>query len=394
MIPNYYEFCNSTKILSGEYALENIPVELKALGAHKVFILCDENLKKIGTMQIVLDAILNKKIEIGATFTNIPPDSSIQIIEEIVQIYMEQNCDSIIAIGGGSVIDTAKGVRMMLSQNAKNMMELAGCEMIGCGKHIPFVAIPTTSGTGSEVTLVAVILNQCKNIKMEFISYYLLPDLAVLDSRMTIKLPPKMTAATGMDALCHAIESYTCMQKNPLSDSYAVSAINLIRENLLSVCENGNSKKGRLALANASLMAGVAFSNSMVGIIHAIGHALGGVSRVPHGEAMAILMPYCMEYNMDKLEELYAELLLPIAGAEVYSNTPKEERAKKTIETIKNMRQQLHDITGLPLSLREKQVKKEDFEQIAQTALNDGAMIVNPKKVDIEDVIMILNQAY
>ncbi len=394
MIPNYYEFCNSTKILSGEYALENIPVELKSLGAHKVLILCDENLKKIGTMQIVLDAILNKEIEIGEVYTNIPPDSSIQIIEEIVQVYLKQNCDSIIAIGGGSVIDTAKGVRMMLSQNAKNMMELAGCEMIGYGKHIPFVAIPTTSGTGSEVTLVAVILNQCKNIKMEFISYYLLPDIAVLDPRMTMKLPPKMTAATGMDALCHAIESYTCMQKNPLSDSYAVAAINLIRENLLKVCENGNNKKGRLALANASLMAGVAFSNSMVGIIHAIGHALGGVSRVPHGEAMAILMPYCMEYNMDKLEELYAELLLPIAGAEVYSNTPKEERAKKTIETIKNMRKQLHDMTGLPLNLREKQVNKEDFEKIAQTALNDGAMIVNPKKVEMEDVIMILNQAY
>ncbi len=394
MIPNYYEFCNSTKILSGEYALENIPVELKSLGAHKVLILCDENLKKIGTMQIVLDAILNKEIEIGEVYTNIPPDSSIQIIEEIVQVYLKQNCDSIIAIGGGSVIDTAKGVRMMLSQNAKNMMELAGCEMIGYGKHIPFVAIPTTSGTGSEVTLVAVILNQCKNIKMEFISYYLLPDIAVLDPRMTMKLPPKMTAATGMDALCHAIESYTCMQKNPLSDSYAVAAINLIRENLLKVCENGNNKKGRLALANASLMAGVAFSNSMVGIIHAIGHALGGVSRVPHGEAMAILMPYCMEYNMDKLEELYAELLLPIAGAEVYSNTPKEERAKKTIETIKDMRKQLHDLTGLPLNLREKQVNKEDFEKIAQTALNDGAMIVNPKKVEMEDVIMILNQAY
>ena len=394
MIPNYYEFCNSTKILSGEYALENIPVELKSLGAHKVLILCDENLKKIGTMQIVLNAILNKEIEIGEVYTNIPPDSSIQIIEEIVQVYLKQNCDSIIAIGGGSVIDTAKGVRMMLSQNAKNMMELAGCEMIGYGKHIPFVAIPTTSGTGSEVTLVAVILNQCKNIKMEFISYYLLPDIAVLDPRMTMKLPPKMTAATGMDALCHAIESYTCMQKNPLSDSYAVAAINLIRENLLKVCENGNNKKGRLALANASLMAGVAFSNSMVGIIHAIGHALGGVSRVPHGEAMAILMPYCMEYNMDKLEELYAELLLPIAGAEVYSNTPKEERAKKTIETIKNMRKQLHDMTGLPLNLREKQVNKEDFEKIAQTALNDGAMIVNPKKVEMEDVIMILNQAY
>ena len=394
MIPNYYEFSNTTKILSGEYALENIPVELKALGAKKALVLCDETLKKIGTMQIVLDAFLGKGIEIGETFTEIPPDSSIETIEKIVQIYLDKECDSIIAIGGGSVIDTAKGVRMMISQNVKNIMELAGCEMISYGKHIPFVAIPTTAGTGSEVTLVAVILNKCQNIKMEFISYYLLPDIAVLDPRMTISLPAKITAATGMDALCHAIESYTCLQKNPLSDSYATAAINLIRENLIEVCKNGNDKKRRLAMANASLMAGVAFSNSMVGIIHAIGHALGGVSRVPHGEAMAILMPYCMEYNLDKMGELYAELLLPLAGEEVYASTPKAERAKKTIETIRNMQQELNKITGLPLTLSEKQVKKEDFEKIAKTATNDGALIVNPKNAEVKDIIEILNRAY
>lgn len=394
MIPNYYEFSNTTKILSGEYALENIPVELKALGAKKALVLCDETLKKIGTMQIVLDAVLNKGIEIGETYTEIPPDSSIEVIEKIVQIYLDKECDSIIAIGGGSVIDTAKGVRMMISQNVKNIMELAGCEMISYGKHIPFVAIPTTAGTGSEVTLVAVILNKCQNIKMEFISYYLLPDIAVLDPRMTISLPAKITAATGMDALCHAIESYTCLQKNPLSDSYATAAINLIRENLIEVCKNGNDKKRRLAMANASLMAGVAFSNSMVGIIHAIGHALGGVSRVPHGEAMAILMPYCMEYNLDKMGELYAELLLPLAGEEVYASTPKAERAKKTIETIRNMQQELNKLTGLPLTLSEKQVKKEDFEKIAKTATNDGALIVNPKNAEVKDIIEILNRAY
>ncbi len=394
MIPNYYEFSNTTKILSGEYALENIPVELKALGAKKALVLCDETLKKIGTMQIVLNAILDKGIEIGETFTEIPPDSSIETIEKIVQIYLDKDCDSIIAIGGGSVIDTAKGVRMMISQNVKNIMELAGCEMISYGKHIPFVAIPTTAGTGSEVTLVAVILNKCQNIKMEFISYYLLPDIAVLDPRMTISLPAKITAATGMDALCHAIESYTCLQKNPLSDSYATAAINLIRENLIEVCKNGNDKKRRLAMANASLMAGVAFSNSMVGIIHAIGHALGGVSRVPHGEAMAILMPYCMEYNLDKLGELYAELLLPLAGEEVYTSTPKEARAKKTIETIRNMQQELNKLTGLPLTLSEKQVKKDDFKKIAETAINDGALIVNPKNAEVKDIIEILNRAY
>lgn len=394
MIPSYYEFQNSAKILSGKFALENIPNELKGFNAKKVLVLSDKTLEKIGTIQILIDAISDKNVEIGGIFTDIPQDSSIDVVDIIVGKYKELKCDSIIALGGGSVIDTAKGVRMVLSQEKENIMDLCGCELISYGKHIPFIAIPTTSGTGSEATLVAVILNKIQNVKMEFISYFLVPDVAVLDSRMTLTLPKKITASTGMDALCHAIESYTCLQKNPMSDAYAISAIEIIRDNIEIAVKEPNNQDARLEMANASLMAGVAFSNSMVGLIHAIGHALGGVSRVPHGDAMSILMPHCMRFNKDKLEKQYAKLLLYIAGEEVLINTPKEKRADKTIETIENLLNRLNKLSGLPTKLSDTGVKKENFDKIARKALNDGAMIVNPKQVTYDDVIEILNKAY
>ena len=394
MIPKYYEFHNSTKILSGENALENIPHELLSFNAKNVLILSDNTLNKIGTVQKVIDAIYCDGINIKDVFLDIPADSSIEVINSIVKLYKKLNCDSIIAIGGGSVIDTAKGVRMTLSQEKEDILDLEGCEMINYGKHIPFIAIPTTSGTGSEATLVAVILNKLKNTKMEFISYFLLPDIAVLDARMTISLPKRITAATGIDALCHAIESYTCLQKNPMSDAYSISAINIIRENLVLAVKNGNDKKVRLAMANASLMAGVSFSNSMVGIIHAIGHSLGSICHVPHGEAMAILMPHCMRFNKDKLEKEYEELLLYIAGPEVYANTKKELRANETIRCIEMLLDELNSLSGLPRKLSEVGVKKEQFEDIAKKAINDGAIIVNPKQESIDNIIEILNNAY
>ena len=394
MIPKYYEFQNAAKILSGELALENIPHELRALGVRNVLVLTDKTLEKIGTLQTLIDAIGNQEIQVADVFTDIPQDSSIEIIDKVVAKYQELQCDGMIALGGGSVIDTAKGARMVLSQDKENIMNLAGCELISYGKHIPFVAIPTTSGTGSEVTLVAVILNKVQNIKMEFISYFLVPDVAVLDPRMTLTLPAKTTASTGMDALCHAIEGYTCLQKNPLSDAYATSSMEIIRDNLIDVTKNGENKQKRLAMANASLMAGVAFSNSMVGIIHAIGHSVGAVARVPHGDAMAILMPHCMRFNLDKLQAEYAKLLLYIGGEEIYMNTPVEQRANKTIECIESLLQELHKISGLPTTLSQAGVKKEDLPSIAEKSLNDGAMIVNPKQANYEDVMKILEEAF
>ena len=395
MIPDYYEFQNTTKIISGKLAINNIPAELKFFNANSPLLISDEILKKIGTVAKIEDAInTDDQVKVKAEFTEVPPDSDLKIINRLAKIYKENNCDSIVAVGGGSVIDTAKGLRMLISQNEEDINKLMGNEILKYGQHIPFIVIPTTAGTGSEVTLVAVIEDKIKNLKMEFISYFLLPDVAILDPEMTVTLPKKATASTGMDALCHAIESYSCMQKNPISDAYAVTAIKLINENIEKAILSGNDKKVRLSMANASLMAGIAFSNSMVGLVHAIAHSLGAVCHVPHGDAVSIILPWVMEYNLDKLEKEYAELLVYFVSKEEYRSTPKEIRGKRTIEKVRELITKLNKIAGLPISLKDAKVEKSDLGKVAQIVINDGAMIVNPKPAGEKDIMAILEKAY
>lgn len=394
MLPSYYEFQNSVKILSGRKALENIPFELVRLGAQRPLLVTDKVLVKLGLVQPVIEALRQGGIERAALYDDVPPDSSVRIANEIARLYRTEQCDAVLAVGGGSVIDTAKGVNILIQENSDDLLTLMGMENLKSKRLHPFIVVPTTSGTGSEATLVAVIANPDKNIKMEFTSYYLLPDVAVLDPRMTESLPPRLTASTGMDTLCHAIEASTSIQKNPLSDAYAFAAIRLVREYLPQAVVNGRNQEARLAMANASLMAGAAFSNAMVGIVHAIGHACGGVCHVPHGDAMTILLPHGMEYNLDAVAAAYGELLLPLAGPEIYALTPQIERARQAIESIRRLNEQFNQTCGLPLRLRDVGVKEEDFERIARTAINDGAIVANPKDIGLADVLDILRAAY
>lgn len=392
---SYYEFKLPEKILSGDGALEHVPHELGLLGASRPLLLSDRGLEKVGTVDKVKSALNQGGMTPAEVFCDIPADSSIEVVNRIAALYREKNCDSIIAVGGGSVIDTAKGAGMVLAQAGSDLMESAGAEILPRGEHVPFVAVPTTSGTGSEATIVAVVKDPEAQVKMEFLSYHLLPDLAVLDPRMTETLPPRITASTGFDALVHAIEAATCLQHNPVSDSFAEKAIRLICENLERAVDNGKDRKARMALANGSLLAGAAFSNSMVGLVHAIGHALGGVCRVPHGEAMTILLPAVMQYNLDKCRDRYAELLLPIAGPEVYAATPPDWRARKAIETLTELRARLAEKTEMPISLVETGlVRREDFDAVARTALNDGAIIVNPADADYDEIIGLLEEVW
>jgi len=170
-----------------------------------------------------------------------------------------------------------------------------------------------------------------------------LPNVSIIDPRMTLTLPPAITAATGMDALSHAVEAYTCLAKNPLSDAHALAAINLIGAHLVNVTKNPGDRTGRLAMANAATLGGMAFSNSMV---RAMVHSVGSVCGVPHGACMAIVLPYGLEYNRHKNGRLFADLLLPLAGSKTYAESPKQERAEKVIALIRRMNQDLHDATG------------------------------------------------
>lgn len=393
MIPKYYEFYNPVKINAGTEALETIPYELKLLNAARPIIITDKGIVKAGLLKIVIDGFNNSDITIGAIYDNTPPDSSIETVNEIVQIFKENNCDSIIAVGGGSAIDTAKGVNIVVSEGDSDLKKFMGVDRISKAQK-PFFVIPTTSGTGSEVTVVAVIADTKNNIKMPFTSSLLLPKIAIIDPRMTMSLPPKITAATGMDALTHAIEAYTCLQKNPMSDAYALSAIKIIGQNLEQAVKHGDDKNARFAMANASTMSGIAFSNSMVGAVHAIGHACGAIAHVHHGTAMAILLPYVMKFNLDKISDYYSEILLWLAGEEIYTQTQAKDRAKKTIEYILLLNHKLNKICGMPVKLSDAGVKQEQLQQIAETAMNDGAMLPNPKDLSLEQVKSILKDAF
>ena len=249
------------------------------------------------------------------------PTPIVQTVTRIADRYRETHCDAIIAVGGGSVLDTAKGVNILVSEGSNDLIKFSGAGALKRPLK-PLIAVPTTSGTGSEVTLVAVIADHEKQLKMLFTSNFLLPDVALLDSRMTMTLPPAITAATGMDAITHAIEAYTCLAKNPLSDSHAVRAIELISRNLLNVVKNPDDKEGRLSLAIGANLAGIAFSNSMVGMVHTLGHSVGAVCGAPHGSCMAVLLPYGLEYNRHKNGSFTAELLFPLAGSRNLRQNP------------------------------------------------------------------------
>jgi len=393
LLPAYYEFFNPVKILSGRQALDNIPYELETLGCRRPIVITDKGIVEAGLIKILLDSWAGSDLVVGALYDETPPDSSNVVVNQVAEIYRSSGCDSIVAVGGGSVLDTAKGVNIVITEETDDLMKFVGAERLR-KRMRPFIAVPTTSGTGSEVTMVAVIANEEKKCKMAFTSYTLFPDVAVLDPRMTMTVPPQITAATGMDAMTHAVEAFSCLQKNPLSDGYAFKAVDLIRQYLVRAVENGKDEEARMGMANASLLAGCAFSNSMVGIVHAIGHACGGVCGVPHGVAMAMLLPWGMEYNMKHCAVYYAELLLALAGPDVYVRTAPEQRALEAVKTVRQLNSTLNRLSGMPVTLKEAGVKREQFEQIARTAQDDGSLMFNREEAGFEDILKILEAAY
>ena len=396
VIPEYYEFFNSVKIISGYKALETIPFELSRLGAKRPIIITDKGVAQAGLIKHVVDSFSGTDTVIGAVFDETPQDSSNVVVNQIASIYRANNCDSIIAVGGGSAIDTAKGVNIVITENSDDLLKFMGNYRLNKPMK-PFVVIPTTAGTGSEVTMVAVIANPEKNVKMAFTSDLLLPKFAVLDPRMTASMPPKITAATGMDALTHAVEAFIGTQKNPVSDAFAAAAMELIRDNIKTAVTDGGNKDVRLAMANAALLAGLAFSNSMVGIVHATAHATGGVCHVPHGIANSILLPCGLEFYIGKspkTKEYIESLLLHVAGPEVYVQTSPAERAAKAVTAIRNITGELNKLCGLPVRLSEAGVTEDKLESIAKTALNDGAISFSPVEVSFAEALGVLKAAY
>jgi alcohol dehydrogenase len=327
-------------------------------------------------------------------FDQVPPDSSLDVVGEVAEMYQGQGCDGFVAIGGGSVIDTVKGAAASISTGGEDFARLQGSEILH-EELPPFIAIPTTAGTGSEVTLVAVVADTQAHAKLSYTSYRLVPHCALLDPTLTTSLPPKLTATTAVDALTHAIEAYTSIQKNPVSDALACGAIDLISRNLDEACTNPENRDARTNLALGSCMAGAAFSNAMVGLVHAIGHSLGGLAHVPHGLAMTILLPHCVHFNNQNGYHagLYGQMLPYLdPTAPVFQDPIEADRAFEA--ALFQMNSRLHDAYGVPILLAEANVGHDSLPAVARQARYDGAALYNRQEITEEAALEILEASY
>ncbi len=391
MLPTYFEFSCPVKILSGRAAISNLPYELETLGSTRPMIVTDKGIVGAGLLEPVKQAFSDADRSIGAVFDDTPPDSSIAVVQAAAKLYRDERCDALVAIGGGSSMDTAKAVNVLLCEGNGDLLSLQGANRITADLN-PFVAIPTTAGTGSEVTNVAVIYNEQSESKLAFLSSKLFPDVAIVDPVMTKSLPPKFTAATGMDALTHACEAYYCIQKNPVSDAFSAAAIPLIRDNLVTAVRDGKDEDARMAMANAALLAGIAFSNSMVGMVHALSHACGAVAHVPHGVANAILLPFGMDYNVGKVPAELAAVARLLGDGNAVGST--ESAARRASVRVRALNEELNRLCGAPTKLGDAGVQHRQLEQIARTAIDDGALTYNPDDMTYDDALRVLNEAF
>ena len=384
-------FCLPRDIYHGKGCLE----ELKNLkGSRAMLVVGGGSMKRQGFLDKAVDYLKEGGMEVQV-FEGVEPDPSVETVMKGAEAMKAFQPDWIVAMGGGSPIDAAKA--MWAFYEYPDVTFEALCTPFNfpeLRQKAKFAAIPSTSGTATEVTAFSVITDYQTGVKYPLADFNITPDVAIVDPDLVAGLPVKQVAYTGMDALTHAIEAYSCLQKNPISQCYALSAIKLIVENLEEAIRKPKDKKARISMAIASYIAGAAFSNSMVGIVHAIGHSVGGVCSVAHGEAMTILLPVCMRYNLGFADDDYADLLLYLSDAETYASTEKTRRAEKAVEVVEDFISRIKAAAPIATSLSERGVRRSDFEQIAIRAMNDGALIVNPRSADKDDILKILEKAF
>ncbi|HHQ4673426.1 TPA: iron-containing alcohol dehydrogenase [Aeromonas veronii] len=390
----YYDFFCPVKLLAGEQALEQLASELASLGARRPLLLTDKGVNATGLATLLANVLAEGELPVAAIWDEIPADSSTAVVERIAKLYRELDCDSLVALGGGSVIDTAKAVNILTSMGGDHLLDYSGA---GCLTRPlkPLAVVPTTAGTGSEVTLVAVIKDEASGRKVPFTSPFLLPQLAVLDPRLTQGLPLNITAATAMDAMTHAIEAFIGTAKNPVSDALALMAVEKISSALPQIIHDPQNKQLRLQLAEGSTLAGMAFSNSMVGLVHALGHSLGARCHLPHGLCMNLFLPTVLDYNRPEVDSELARLLLPLVGAERFAATPAHQRAEATITAIRTLRDSLWQAVKLPRTMSEAGVSDRSLlTEIRDLAVNDGALLFNRKDADREQLLTLLERAW
>ena len=362
-LAEYFLGIKEPETLIGEGALLKSPEILKGQGLSRPLVVTDNGIHSLGLLEPLLNVLKDEKIEF-AYFHDVVANPTIKNVEDGLKIYKENNCDSIIAVGGGSAMDAAKMIGARAVKPKKSVEKMKG--ILKVGKALPFlIAVPTTAGTGSETTLAAVIVNQETHHKYACNDPHLIPKLAILDPTLLAGLPPKITSTTGMDALTHAVEAYIGSENTKKTKRAAIEAVRLINENLYDTYVDGKNLAKRAKMQKAAFLAGVAFTRAYVGYVHAIAHSLGGKYNVPHGYANAIILPYVLEAFGKKAHKRLAELSDAISLCEKASTN--EEKATKFIAWIREMNRSMEIPEKFDI-----EYKAEDVKEMIEHAFKEG----------------------
>lgn len=361
----------------GKGAINEIANEITARGFKKAFVCSDPDLIKFNVTSKVL-AVLDEAAIPYEVYSNIKPNPTIQNVQTGVETFKKSGADCIVAVGGGSSIDTSKAIGIIV--NNPEFADVRSLEGVAPTKNkcVPIIAVPTTAGTAAEVTINYVITDAEKDRKMVCVDVHDIPVVAVVDPDMMSSMPKGLTAATGMDALTHAIEGYITRGAWELSDMFHITAIKMISENLRSAVKN--EPKGREGMALGQYVAGMGFSNVGLGLVHSMAHPLGALYDTPHGVANAIILPVVMEYNAPATGDKYRDIAVAM-GVEEAKNMSVEEARKSAVNAVR----QLAKDVGIPENLKDI-VKREDLDFLAKSAYADACRPGNPRETSVEEI--------
>lgn len=372
-------------VIMGPGAIELIVPEIQRMNVKKALVVTDKVLIKAGVVQMVLDVLDGAKFPY-ALYSDVKPNPTVTNVNDGYHALLDNECDYVISIGGGSPQDTGKGVAIL----ATNPGDLRDYEGVGktANKALPIVAINTTAGTASEATINYVITDEERKLKMVIVDPNSIATVAVNDPVLMIKMPAALTAATGMDALTHAVEGYTTAGATPFTDLFNLEAIKAISASLRTAVNDGDDLDARDQMAYGQFVTGMGFSNGGLGIVHSMAHQLGGFYDLPHGVCNAILLPYIVQYNAQDVGDRLKDIAVAM-GVDISRREPKEINIM-AIDAIKRLSKDV----GIPAGLKEIGVKEADFPVLADMALADICTGGNPKCPTKEDIIAIYKAAF
>jgi alcohol dehydrogenase class IV len=387
----WFEFQMPGKVICAEHCTDGIGLEMDKLSGRRVLLIADDGVVRAGLTGAITDGMESGSAEIFGVFDEVPPNSEVKVVQACYRMSKKVGADSLISLGGGSVIDTAKATAILMVEGGE-LLDQHSSVYFPSGPMPPHIAVPTTAGTGSESTFNAVISDEEQRLKLVFQSRDLAPATALLDPVMTRTLPPLLTASTGIVALSRCVEAIGSERHQPISDGLALHALKLIHGDLPAAVRDGGNIEARTSLLLASNMAGIASANASAGIVSALSNSCGGRFDVAHGAASAILLPYAMEFNLRCREQEIPARYRTVArtlGAET-ENDDALTAARKGIDVIRTLSADL----GLPGRLSELGIPQDGLQLIAGDAMRDASMFNNPGDCNADEVLELLKEAY